>query len=252
MTSPFVDNLLKPLALSRPSSPIAQREAQHPHNPSLNVPGSESKRKLQSLLLELNSKQFSAVVVNNTINSLFQIERTAGIQGPAEGAHAEEEDMLKQAIVNRVVVGLYAESLELCISQATETEVEAEWWADIERSRRNVAWYLFQSMSYVMLNYPTRPHPSLLTLDYLPSLPVPPREYGRYDCASLSYPKSTFQNVEPHSHIPATAIPLARFLSSKRLDKGIIPSSPPPINLSRIIHHLVFISIHSWGGWAYY
>lgn len=144
MTSPFVDNLLKPLALSRPPSPIPERS---PNLPFFTAE-TESKKTLQSLLLELNSNQLSAAVVNDTLGTLIQIERSVDTQAVVEGVDAVEENALKQAIVNRLVVSLYAEGLEVCISQATQTEAEAEWWADIERSRRNVAWYLLQSKSF--------------------------------------------------------------------------------------------------------
>ncbi|KAF9468475.1 ATP synthase regulation protein NCA2-domain-containing protein [Collybia nuda] len=148
MASPFVSNLLKPLALSQPPSPITESHS----IPFNTVAETQSKRSLRYLLFELNSTQLSESIVNDTLGTLIQIEHATKNQDTIKTVDTVEEDALKRAVINQLVIGLYAESLDLCISQAAQSEAEAEWWADIERSRRNVAWYLFQTLPGRLIN----------------------------------------------------------------------------------------------------
>ena len=142
MPSPFVHHLLGPLNLSRSPSPLHSQP--HPGHSEAFQPSSEttSKETLRSLLISLN-QPLSGLVVVRTVESLEQLEQSR--PSIANAIPDTEEIALKQAIVRRLVIGLYAESLEVCISQATDAETEAEWWADIGRSRPNLAWYLLQS-----------------------------------------------------------------------------------------------------------
>ncbi|GLB38357.1 putative NCA2-domain-containing protein [Lyophyllum shimeji] len=140
MPSPFVDHLLKPLELSRPSTSTA-----FARNVDLNESKwseIEPKEKLQSLLASLN-QPLSPSLVQDTVGSLIQLERRPEVSA----AEADPENKaLKEAIITKLLVGLYAEGIEGCLSQATQAETEAEWWADIERSWLNVAWYLLQTL----------------------------------------------------------------------------------------------------------
>jgi hypothetical protein len=63
----------------------------------------------------------------------------------------EGEDEVISAIVYKITVGLYAEVLDTYLTEATSVDAEAEWWADIEHSTRNVAWYLLQSMPSLLM-----------------------------------------------------------------------------------------------------
>jgi nuclear-control-of-ATPase protein 2 len=142
MPSPFVDQLLKPLDLSRSPSPVPIRRPTHRRVQTTSE--ITVNQTLRSLLISLN-RPLSAPLVNDTVGSLIQLERSrSAATSPA--ADTEEND-LKQAILSRLVVGLYSEGLDICISQAMDAETEADWWADVGRSRRNVAWYLVQSAS---------------------------------------------------------------------------------------------------------
>lgn len=142
MPSAFVDHLLKPLDLSRPPSP--QRPAlqdevfHHAHETTI-------KQTLRSLLVSLN-QPLSDPLVNDTVESLMQLERSSSPAYSVEVDADAEEKALKQAIISRLVVGLYSEALDVCISQAMDAETEAEWWTDVVRSRRNVAMFLLQSI----------------------------------------------------------------------------------------------------------
>ena len=57
-----------------------------------------------------------------------------------------EEVAMEEAIIGKLAVALYSAGLETYLTQATEAEAEAEWWADVEGSRGSVALYLLQSM----------------------------------------------------------------------------------------------------------
>ncbi|TFK74832.1 NCA2-domain-containing protein [Pluteus cervinus] len=63
----------------------------------------------------------------------------------AVSAADPEEQALKIAVYSQFVVGLYTESLRLCLSQATEAEAEAEWWSERERTPMRLALYLVQT-----------------------------------------------------------------------------------------------------------
>jgi nuclear-control-of-ATPase protein 2 len=59
-----------------------------------------------------------------------------------------EEQTLKDAVLSRLVAALYAETLDTLLSEAIAADVEAQWWADLGRSRLRVAYHLVQSMSH--------------------------------------------------------------------------------------------------------
>lgn len=96
---------------------------------------SERKQKLQSALLELNPP----ATQQSTLAALVLLRDTA-----APSSDAEEES-LKQAVLGRVVLSVYADALHTYLEQATEAEREAEWWDNVERSRYELAWYFLQS-----------------------------------------------------------------------------------------------------------
>jgi nuclear-control-of-ATPase protein 2 len=62
-----------------------------------------------------------------------------------ETTDSQEQVVLENIILDRLVTGIYAHTLDVYLSEAIEAETEAEWWANIERSERNVLLYLIQS-----------------------------------------------------------------------------------------------------------
>jgi len=103
----------RPLALSRPPSPA----------PSHGEPDPDTKSVLQDLLLALKSPLSPSLV-----------ERTVHVLQPLAASPDPECAALGQAFVNKLVVACYAKAIETCLTQATQAETEAEWWADIERN----------------------------------------------------------------------------------------------------------------------
>lgn len=96
---------------------------------------SERKRKLQDALFELDRS-----ATEQSILAALVLLRDTVV--PSEDP---EEEHLKQVLLGRVVLGVYAEALHTYLDQTTEAEREAEWWDNIERSHYELAWYLLQS-----------------------------------------------------------------------------------------------------------
>jgi len=96
---------------------------------------SERKQNLQNALLELDPP----ATEQSILTALTLLCDTAALSGDPE------EESLKQAVLGRVVLSVYADALNAYLDQATEAESEAEWWDNVERSRYELAWYLLQS-----------------------------------------------------------------------------------------------------------
>jgi nuclear-control-of-ATPase protein 2 len=99
---------------------------------------SERKQKLQNALLELNPP----TTEQSILAGLTLLRDTAA---PSDDP---EEESLKQAVLGRVVLGVYADALNASLDQATEAESEVEWWDNVERSNCELAWYLLQSKGF--------------------------------------------------------------------------------------------------------
>ena len=112
-----------------------------------------SKDVLRSLFLSL-SPPISPKRVRDAIEHLQGL-LVEGVSEPA-GRYAsrgidDEQQALKDAVLGRLVAGIYAEALDTLLTEAIAVEAEAEWWADTERSRLTVAHYLIQSTSLSLL-----------------------------------------------------------------------------------------------------
>jgi nuclear-control-of-ATPase protein 2 len=57
-----------------------------------------------------------------------------------------QEQALNDAVLGRLVAAVYTEALDILLAEAIEAETEADWWADLGRSRLRVAHYLVQSI----------------------------------------------------------------------------------------------------------
>ena len=99
---------------------------------------SERKQKLQNALLELNPP----ATEQSILAALTLLRDAAALSGDPE------EESLKQAVLGRVILSVYADALNAYLGQATEAESEAEWWDNVERSRYELAWYLLQSKRF--------------------------------------------------------------------------------------------------------
>ncbi|KAJ6541858.1 ATP synthase regulation protein NCA2-domain-containing protein [Mycena capillaripes] len=134
-SSNFADNFTRPLSLTR--LPSLQ-----PSSASSDAPAvvSESTETLRSLLVSLHPP-VSQSSVDEALKYLAQADRGAlFITGDTQ------EKTLQNAVVSQLAVGLYARALDIYLSEAAEFEAEAEWWANVERSRVGVAYFLLQTL----------------------------------------------------------------------------------------------------------
>ncbi|KAJ7134989.1 NCA2-domain-containing protein [Mycena crocata] len=130
-SSHFADSFTRPLSITRLPSP----------EPSFTTPDappvfSESTEAFRSLLVSLKPP-VSQSAVDDALKYLAQ---------NAAFVDDAQETALRNAVVRQVAVGLYARSLDVHLNEAAEIEAEAEWWANVERSRVGVAWFLLQTL----------------------------------------------------------------------------------------------------------
>lgn len=130
MPSPFVKHHIRSLFPSFSSPSFKSKTSTVNH---------ERLEFLRTLLASLQNKHQNTVV-REAIASLTQpgVSSLADTQDP-------EEYTLKRAIIGVLVVDLYSEALDIFLNESSQAESEAEWWAEVERSRQNVALYLLQS-----------------------------------------------------------------------------------------------------------
>jgi len=126
------------------SSPSQWKISQPSPESSLSSTVDASKDVLRSLFLSL-SPPFSPNRTRDTIKYLQKDGKFVG--GYASRGVDDEEQALKDAVLGRLVAAIYAEALDTLLSEAINSEIEAQWWADLERSRRRVAYHLVQSAS---------------------------------------------------------------------------------------------------------
>jgi hypothetical protein len=136
------------------SSPL-QSKISHELSLSSSVTVDPSTDVLRSLFLSL-SPPISPKRAKEVIESLQRLEDdNKPVEGFASRSIDDEEQALKDAVLGRLVAGIYAEALDTLLVEAITAEVEAEWWADLERSRLRVAYYFIQStpssLSFVSL-----------------------------------------------------------------------------------------------------
>ena len=135
------------------STPSQWRISQASPESSLSSTVDPPKDALRSLFLSL-SPPFSPNRTRDTIIYLQELEDDNEVVGRYRDAPRSidgEEQALKDAVLSRLVAAIYAEALDTLLSEAITAEVEAQWWADLERSRLRVAYHLVQSASLSQL-----------------------------------------------------------------------------------------------------
>jgi nuclear control of ATPase protein 2 len=162
-----ISHITSRLVQSSIPSHCRQASSEPPIDPT--VP--PSKDALRSLFLSL-SPPFSPSSAREGIKYLQELDNednTVSSAGYASRVVDSEEQCLKVAILGRLVVGLYTEALDILLTEAITAEIEAEWWADLERSRLSIAYYLIQSMPSHLFVSPPNPAFSI-TSSHLQSL----------------------------------------------------------------------------------
>jgi hypothetical protein len=179
------------------------------------------KQNLQSLV---SLKQpLSRSETRDTLHSLQRIERDNAEISTAQAD--KEEYALRRAVLGKIVIGLYAEALDTYLTEANEAETEAEWWADVERSRRNVAYYFVQS-EYLL--WPLFEYISF-GANAISSLPASTAGLDSYHFTNSSHPSYSSNPIYFYSVVSPSSLSLRQCFSSKRLDNSSIPSSSNPL-----------------------
>lgn len=105
----------------------------------------QPKETLRSLFVQLNQP----VPVSNASGHLGTLQEYRDGQG-ALAANDEEEAALQRAVLGKLAIDLYGQTLDVVLQDARRVEEELEWWADLERSTSGVALYFVQSESHTM------------------------------------------------------------------------------------------------------
>lgn len=102
----------------------------------------EPSQKISPLYDALSKLSTLPPTVDNLLDALDTIQaRTSSLQG-------EESDHdldLVGAILTKVSLGVYGQTVDQLLRQALDAENEAEWWGHVERSKWRSAYFLLQS-----------------------------------------------------------------------------------------------------------
>jgi nuclear-control-of-ATPase protein 2 len=147
MASHFINSFTYSLRVPTSSPPLfsaALEVKEKGSNSEVEEQISQAKRALYAILASFpHSQLLNLNQIDNAVSVLSQLES----QNSSITVSDTEELTLRNAVFAKLAVGLYAEALNLYLTQAIQVEAEADWWRDIERSGLNVAWYLLQSAS---------------------------------------------------------------------------------------------------------
>ncbi|KAH9080349.1 NCA2-domain-containing protein [Lactarius deliciosus] len=112
-----------------------------------------------------------------------------------------EEKARKDAVLGRLVAAVYTEALDILLAEAIEAEAEADWWADLGRSRLRVVHYLIQTLPLRITNYCTPTINLCLSRHSRPSSirSLLSRDTGR--------PGSIIARIFPHLHTHPRLVP---------------------------------------------
>ncbi|KAF8510354.1 NCA2-domain-containing protein [Hysterangium stoloniferum] len=124
------DALLSPRR-SLPSSPSA---GIHPTT-------SDKTQRLHSLLAS-----FKAPVNPSLVQETIDILKKDGLGIASVTGNNEDEMMLREAAVAAIAASIYGRILDTLLHQATEADTEANWWAETERSRQGLIWYMIETL----------------------------------------------------------------------------------------------------------
>ncbi|KAI0714032.1 NCA2-domain-containing protein [Cerioporus squamosus] len=136
--STFVSHLVADL-----SSKAVPTSAPTPSSEGVQISSTRSKEALRGLFVKLEQSR-SRETTRECIAALQELEYNQQLL-PAVLADGEER-ALRRAILSKVALELYAQALTTFLDEASEAERELEWWSDLGRSRRQVAYYLLQTL----------------------------------------------------------------------------------------------------------
>jgi len=137
MPSDLVSHFTQSFTSSRPVSP----------SPLPFVKSNTKAPELHAILVSFTQSNPTHSQIANCARSLS----SSYAEGEQTEQQDEEEVALEDAIVRKLTVAVYADALDTYLAQAIEAEAEAAWWANIERSKLAVAWFLLQSTLFIFV-----------------------------------------------------------------------------------------------------
>lgn len=108
----------------------------------VHISSTQSKEAIRALFVQLDQEQ-NPQSLRECISELQRLEY--GQQLLSAALADGEEQALRRAILSKLALALYAQALSTLLDEAGQAEAELQWWGDVERSRRQVAYYLLQS-----------------------------------------------------------------------------------------------------------
>lgn len=141
MSTQFIDHYVHPLTVSRPTTP---GEEKREYSVAVATRETPRKRALREILGALDSKPRSLEALKEQLEALTRLEGDG--ETTIVVATDDEDQAIRKAVVHRLVVELYAETMEAHLAQASQAEEDSEWWADVARSKSGVSLYLLQTL----------------------------------------------------------------------------------------------------------
>lgn len=97
--------------------------------------------RLHTLLAGLNTPP-SAARIRSTLDALHEEKSVT---------EDREDQAYVEAIQCRILIGLYGNAMHILLEQAIEADDAAGWWWRVEKSKRNSAWFMVQSVFHLSL-----------------------------------------------------------------------------------------------------
>ncbi|KAI6027596.1 NCA2-domain-containing protein [Pisolithus microcarpus] len=110
-------------------------------SPGLNTQVEQAFRDIDSIL----SPPFSTDAIQNAVTALRDQTPVSGYQGD------EASDAIRAVFLKKVMLGLYAKSLDLFLDEASTAQEDSEWWSEVEQSNMSAALYLLQTLPHRIL-----------------------------------------------------------------------------------------------------
>ncbi|KJA22630.1 hypothetical protein HYPSUDRAFT_40693 [Hypholoma sublateritium FD-334 SS-4] len=238
MPSEFTNHFTRNLVLSktRPASPIQPPStvdkattAQQQYEPDSDISRltSQKKAELHALLGSINQGSISVTDVQTYADRLKNTLPTDDTY-TVEAVGDEEMAALVEAIIGKLAVVLYSNALDVYLTQAADVEAEAEWWADIERSKRNVALYLLQTFPLRVANVIR----TIATALHRSHLPLSVSSFSPSSLRSL-FPSPAQLTLRPGA-LTTAFFPYLKHQKSLTLAVLLAPPRPSPTPSSRI------------------
>ncbi|KAF5369261.1 hypothetical protein D9758_002786 [Tetrapyrgos nigripes] len=175
-----------------------------------------AKQRLQKVLTSLD-KSRSQQIIREAVQLLQELnpEQEVADLTTLEGTKDIEQEALELTLLNQLVVGLYAESLDMFLQQSVQAEKEAQWWDNVARSNFRIWLYLLQTFPLRAWNvsYTISRGLQANNLSLSPSHLTPRSLSNLFPSRGLLHPSALITSAFPHLHHNPQFLPLIFFPS---------------------------------------